>query len=361
MAERRPILAGSPVCWTILKFVVLGPLLRLLFRPRVSGLEHIPLTGGAIVAANHVSFLDPLLLPLVVPRRVMFLAKMKYIDKPLLRWFLRAVGVIPVATDEPGGIPGAAGAAGAAGAVAAGVRAVRDGRLVGIFPEGTRSPDGRLHRGKTGVARIAIQAGVPVIPAGITGTPAWMAILATPVFPRCSRPSGDRVPSGKIPTSRPSRTARTPAATAPAAPAAPAAPGIPPGSSVATGMTPTARRNQRSSGLSMYFILARNITRRGTTSGSSSGSRNDTWLAATIAPPVSGMCSRPLTRGRKSSRSRGPSTTNFRIVQQTGEPARMGRRSAIGLLPPPAVQWYRPGRHRMLGCRSDPEWAGPPE
>jgi 1-acyl-sn-glycerol-3-phosphate acyltransferase len=159
MAERRPILAGSPVFWTMLKFVLLGPLLRLLFRPRVTGLEHIPAEGGAILAANHVSFLDPLLLPLVVPRRrVMFLAKVKYIDKPLLHWFLRSVGVIPVATDDP------------AGAVAAGVRAVRDGRLVGIFPEGTRSPDGRLRQGKTGVARIAIQAGVPVIPAGITGT-----------------------------------------------------------------------------------------------------------------------------------------------------------------------------------------------
>ena len=158
MAEHRPMLAGSPVFWTLLKFVLLGPLLRLLFRPRVTGLEHIPAAGGAILAANHVSFLDPLLLPLVVPRRVMFLAKVKYIDKPLLHWFLRAVGVIPVATDDP------------AGAVAAGVQAVREGRLVGIFPEGTRSPDGRLRQGKTGVARIAIQAGVPVIPAGITGT-----------------------------------------------------------------------------------------------------------------------------------------------------------------------------------------------
>jgi 1-acyl-sn-glycerol-3-phosphate acyltransferase len=185
MAERRPMLAGSPVFWTILKFVVLGPLLRLLFRPRVSGLEHIPIEGGAIVAANHVSFLDPLLLPLVVPRRVMFLAKMKYIDKPLLRWFLRAVGVIPVATDEPGGTGGAASA------VAAGVRAVRDGRLVGIFPEGTRSPDGRLHRGKTGVVRIAIQAGVPVIPAGITGTD-----LAFPRGARLPRPRSVRITFG---------------------------------------------------------------------------------------------------------------------------------------------------------------------
>jgi 1-acyl-sn-glycerol-3-phosphate acyltransferase len=162
LSQRRQVMDGSPVFWLFLKFVLLGPLLRLLFRPRVTGLEHIPATGGAIVAANHVSFLDPLVLPLVVPRRrVMFLTKVKYIDKPVLYWFLRGAGVIPVQSDEPGA---------AGGAVASGVQAVRDGRLVGIFPEGTRSRDGRLHRGKTGAARIAIEAGVPVIPVGISGT-----------------------------------------------------------------------------------------------------------------------------------------------------------------------------------------------
>ena len=183
MAEGRPVLDGSPVFWMFLKFVLLGPLLRLLFRPRVTGLEHIPSEGGAILASNHVSFLDPLLLPLVVPgRRVMFLTKMKYIDKPLLHWFLRGAGVIPVATDDPSA---------AGGAVAAGVRAVLEGRLIGIFPEGTRSPDGRLHRGKTGVARIAIQAAVPVIPAGITGTD-----LAFPRGARLPRPRSVHITFG---------------------------------------------------------------------------------------------------------------------------------------------------------------------
>ena len=102
MAERsRSVLDGSPAFWMFLKFVLLGPLLRLLFRPQVTGLEHIPPEGGAILAANHVSFLDPLLLPLVVPRRrVMFLTKVKYIDKPLLHWFLRGAGVIPVASAD---------------------------------------------------------------------------------------------------------------------------------------------------------------------------------------------------------------------------------------------------------------------
>jgi 1-acyl-sn-glycerol-3-phosphate acyltransferase len=162
MEDRRQVMAGSPVFWLLLKFVFLGPLLHLLFRPKATGLEHIPREGGALVAANHVSFLDPLVLPLVIPRRrVMFLTKVKYIDKRFLRWILRGAGVIPVAADGPGT---------AAEAVAAGVQAVQQGRLVGIFPEGTRSPDGRLQTGKTGVARIAIQAAVPVIPAGIVGT-----------------------------------------------------------------------------------------------------------------------------------------------------------------------------------------------
>jgi 1-acyl-sn-glycerol-3-phosphate acyltransferase len=162
MAERRTVLAGSPVFWLFLKFVALGPWLRLMFRPKVTGLEHIPREGGAIIASNHVSFLDGLLISLVVPhRRVMYLTKVKYIDRPLLRQFLTGAGVIPVATDDLGA---------AGNAVSAGVEAVHAGRLIGIFPEGTRSPDGRLHRGKTGVARIALASGAPVIPAGITGT-----------------------------------------------------------------------------------------------------------------------------------------------------------------------------------------------
>src|SRR5271166_440689 len=120
MAERRPKLDGSPAFWLFLKFVLLGPALRLLFRPKVTGLEHIPREGGAIVAANHVSFLDPLLLPLVVPRRrVMFLTKVKYLDKPLLRWFLAGAGVIPVAADDLGA---------ARSAVTASVEAVLSGR-----------------------------------------------------------------------------------------------------------------------------------------------------------------------------------------------------------------------------------------
>jgi 1-acyl-sn-glycerol-3-phosphate acyltransferase len=203
MAERR-ILDGSPAFWLFLKFVLLGPALHLLFRPKVTGLEHIPREGGAIIAANHVSFLDPLLLPLVVPhRRVMFLTKVKYIDKPFLRWFLTGAGVIPVATGDPRAV---------GESVAAAVEVVRSGRLVGIFPEGTRSPDGRLHRGKTGVARVAFESGAPVIPVGIIGTD-----LAFPRGARLPRPRSVRIlfgppitlanPDGKVRSASLSRAA----------------------------------------------------------------------------------------------------------------------------------------------------------
>jgi 1-acyl-sn-glycerol-3-phosphate acyltransferase len=203
MAERR-ILDGSPAFWLFLKFVLLGPALHLLFRPKVTGLEHIPREGGAIIAANHVSFLDPLLLPLVVPhRRVMFLTKVKYLDKPFLRWFLAGAGVIPVATGDPRAV---------GESVAAAVEVVRSGRLVGIFPEGTRSPDGRLHRGKTGVARVAFESGAPVIPVGIIGTD-----LAFPRGARLPRPRSVRIlfgppitlanPDGKVRSASLSRAA----------------------------------------------------------------------------------------------------------------------------------------------------------
>jgi 1-acyl-sn-glycerol-3-phosphate acyltransferase len=204
MAERRATLDGSPVFWLFLKFVLLGPALHLLFRPKVTGLENIPREGGAIVAANHVSFLDGMLLPLVVPhRRVMWLTKVKYIDKPLLHWFLIGAGVIPVATDDPRAI---------GSSVTAAVEAVRSGRLVGIFPEGTRSPDGRLHRGKTGVARVAFESGAPVIPVGIIGTDRAFPRGAKLPRPRSVRiafgpPITFSVPGGKARSASLTRTA----------------------------------------------------------------------------------------------------------------------------------------------------------
>jgi 1-acyl-sn-glycerol-3-phosphate acyltransferase len=150
------------VFWFLMKNVFLGPLLRLLFRPKAVGLENIPEEGPAILAANHQSFLDDLLLPLVVPKRkVVFLAKADYFDRWYLRWFFKGANVIPVRREN---------ASASEAALHAGVEALRAGNLVGIFPEGTRSPDGKLYRGKTGVARMALEAQVPVIPVAIMGT-----------------------------------------------------------------------------------------------------------------------------------------------------------------------------------------------
>jgi 1-acyl-sn-glycerol-3-phosphate acyltransferase len=150
-----------PVFYFMMKYVFLGPILRLLYRPRAIGLEHIP-DGPAILAANHQSFLDDLLLPLVIPRRkVVFLAKAEYFDKWYLRWFFKGANVIPVRREN---------SSASQAALDAGVGALREGGLVGIFPEGTRSPDGRLYRGKTGVARMALESQVPIVPVAIVGT-----------------------------------------------------------------------------------------------------------------------------------------------------------------------------------------------
>jgi 1-acyl-sn-glycerol-3-phosphate acyltransferase len=148
--------------WWLMKYVLLGPLLRILYRPKTLGLENIPAEGPAILAANHQSFLDDLLLPLMVKKRkVVFLAKADYFDNWYLRWFFKGANVIPVRRESKSA---------AEAALRTGVEALQAGALVGIFPEGTRSPDFRLYRGKTGVARMALEARVPVIPVAILGT-----------------------------------------------------------------------------------------------------------------------------------------------------------------------------------------------
>ncbi len=150
----------------VLKTVVLGPILKLLFRPWVEGEENIPESGAAIFASNHLSFSDSIFLPLVVPRRMTFLAKADYftgsgIKGRLTAAFFRGVGQLPV--DRSGGGAGEA-------ALRSGLRVLRRDELLGIYPEGTRSPDGRLYRGRTGVARMALEAGVPVLPVAMIGT-----------------------------------------------------------------------------------------------------------------------------------------------------------------------------------------------
>jgi len=150
----------------VLKTVVLGPLLKLLFRPWVEGEENIPEDGAAIFASNHLSFSDSVFLPLMVPRQMTFLAKSDYftgrgLKGRLTAAFFKAVGQLPV--DRSGGKAGQA-------ALSSGLKILRRGEFLGIYPEGTRSPDGRLYRGRTGVARMALESGVPVLPVAMIGT-----------------------------------------------------------------------------------------------------------------------------------------------------------------------------------------------
>ncbi|GLZ79013.1 1-acyl-sn-glycerol-3-phosphate acyltransferase [Actinorhabdospora filicis] len=149
-----------------LKYVFVGWWLRLLYRPKVEGLANIPKTGAAIVASNHLSFSDSIFLPLVVPRKITFIAKAEYFTGKGLkgifsRFFFTGVGAIPV--DRTGGKA-------AADALSTGKRVLAEGGLFGIYPEGTRSPDGKLYRGKTGVARLALETGARVIPAAMMNT-----------------------------------------------------------------------------------------------------------------------------------------------------------------------------------------------
>ncbi|MDP9823546.1 lysophospholipid acyltransferase family protein [Nocardioides massiliensis] len=150
----------------LLKFVLLGPLLRMIFRPRAEGTENVPLEGPAILASNHLSYADWLFMPLVIPRRVTFVAKAEYFETPgikgrLQRLFFSGSGQVPIDRS---------GATAAAGALKTQLRLLRAGEVCGIYPEGTRSHDGRLYRGRTGVARLALESGVPVIPVAVVGT-----------------------------------------------------------------------------------------------------------------------------------------------------------------------------------------------
>jgi 1-acyl-sn-glycerol-3-phosphate acyltransferase len=140
---------------------VLTPLLRFFWRVRVEGLEHVPESGAAILASNHISFSDSIFLPLVLRRRITFVAKAEYFDDPKTAWFFRAVGQIPI--KRTGGSASMA-------ALDSAAEVLEDGHLFGIYPEGTRSPDGRLYKGKTGVARLALRCQVPVLAVAMIGT-----------------------------------------------------------------------------------------------------------------------------------------------------------------------------------------------
>jgi 1-acyl-sn-glycerol-3-phosphate acyltransferase len=145
---------------------VLAPVTRLIYRPVIEGRENIPRTGALVLASNHLSFIDSFVIPLVAPRRVVFLAKSEYftgrgIRGLWMRWLFTAVGAIPVNRGTPGA---------AQEALASALEVLKGGHAFAIYPEGTRSRDGRLYRGRTGVAWLALTAGCPVVPVALSGT-----------------------------------------------------------------------------------------------------------------------------------------------------------------------------------------------
>ncbi|MDA8992880.1 1-acyl-sn-glycerol-3-phosphate acyltransferase [Aquiluna sp.] len=149
-----------------LKNFVLGPILSILFRPWVRGAENIPKQGGAIIASNHLSFVDSIFLPLKIRRPVTFLAKSDYftgkgVKGALIRWFFKSTGQLPI--DRSGGKA-------SEDSLNTGLGVLERGLLLGIYPEGTRSPTAKLYRGRTGIARMALEAQVPVIPVAMIDT-----------------------------------------------------------------------------------------------------------------------------------------------------------------------------------------------
>lgn len=167
----------------MLKFLarlVAAPFARLIFRPRIIGAHHVPRTGPVVIASNHLSFIDSIVITLVAPRSVSFLAKAEYFTGTGVRgWVSRAfftgIGAVPV-------VRGAGQAA--QEALDAGLRVLADGDAFAIYPEGTRSLDGRLYRGRTGVAWLALTAGVPVVPVALTGTQHLQPVGSKRIFLR---------------------------------------------------------------------------------------------------------------------------------------------------------------------------------
>ncbi|WP_341231231.1 lysophospholipid acyltransferase family protein [Nocardioides salarius] len=145
---------------------VVPPVARALWRPHVEGLEHVPATGGVLLASNHLSFIDSVVIPVVVPRKVVFLAKSDYFTGSGLRgaaqraWF-EGLGMLPVDRDDPRA---------AIASLDTALEVLARGEAFGLYPEGSRSRDGRLYRGRTGVGHLALTAGVPVVPVGLVGT-----------------------------------------------------------------------------------------------------------------------------------------------------------------------------------------------
>ncbi|MEV7677185.1 lysophospholipid acyltransferase family protein [Streptomyces sp. NPDC088341] len=164
--HHRPSPPEEPLSRFALIKAALGPIMRLMFRIRVEGAENIPGSGPVILAGNHLTFIDSMILPLVCDRQVFFIGKDEYVTGKglkgrMMAWFFTGVGMIPV--DRDGGRGGVA-------ALMTGRRVLEEGNVFGIYPEGTRSPDGRLYRGRTGIARLTLMTGAPVVPFAMIGT-----------------------------------------------------------------------------------------------------------------------------------------------------------------------------------------------
>jgi len=154
-----------PMLYTVAHGVI-PPVARAVWRPRVEGLHHVPTSGPVIVASNHLSFFDSVVIPVVVPRKVVFLAKSDYftgtgVKGTLVRAWFEGLGMLPVDRDDTRA---------AIASLDTALAVLGKGEAFGIYPEGTRSRDGRLYRGRTGVAHLALTSGAPVVPVGLTGT-----------------------------------------------------------------------------------------------------------------------------------------------------------------------------------------------
>ncbi len=165
----------------LMKYVVIGPIVKAIWRPWIVGRRNVPAEGAAILASNHLSFVDSIFLPLMLDRPVVFLAKSDYFTgKGLKGWatrmFFKGTGQLPI--DRSGGKASEA-------SLNTGLQVLGSGDLLGIYPEGTRSPDGKLYRGRTGIARMALEAHVPVVPVVMVDTDTMMPIGTT--IPRIVR------------------------------------------------------------------------------------------------------------------------------------------------------------------------------
>lgn len=165
-----------------MKNIIAGPLLKGIFRPWVTGADNIPKQGAVILASNHLSFVDSVFLPICIDRDMVFLAKSEYFTTKGIKgwatkWFMKGTGMLPI--DRSGGKASEA-------SLNTGLRVLAEGRVLGIYPEGTRSPDGKLYRGRTGIARMVLESGVPVVPVAMIDTEKVMPIGAK--WPKLRRP-----------------------------------------------------------------------------------------------------------------------------------------------------------------------------